>query len=152
VEHNLKKGRNASGRCGLCGGLFTLSQKAVQCQTDKFWYHTWANKTVRSKDDTCYEKHKPDLKVRLRMEALREIEKDEEEMRRANWDRDHEQDKLAQANRIRLVKADWWGQIDWDRDHAQDKLAQANRIRLKRAVMANSVGKLAPLAPKLLKP
>jgi hypothetical protein len=115
VEHNLKKGRNASGRCAFCGGLFTLSRRAVQCQVDHFWYHTWATRTVRAAEDTCYEQHKPEMKVRLRKEAMRDMEKDEEEMRRANWDREHEQEKLAQSN----------------------------RTRLKRAVMSDAVGKLA---------
>ena len=82
-----------------------MIDRAVQCQVDKFWYHSFGASTVRSAGTTCFELHKEPLKIRLKREMLRESEKEEEMYRRVIWDRDHEREKAAKANRGRLKKA-----------------------------------------------
>lgn len=105
VNSNLKRGRNTSARCALCGEAFSIIHKPVQCPVDKYWYHTYAIRTVSASENTCYEQHKGPLKIWLRRQKLREDEKEEEMDRRAMWDRDHEREKAAKANRSRLKKA-----------------------------------------------
>jgi hypothetical protein len=79
--------------------------KAVQCQVDKFWYHTFGASTVKHAGQTCFELHKDPLKLRLKREMLRESEKEDEMYRRVVWDRDYEREQAAKANRGRLKKA-----------------------------------------------
>jgi len=105
VENNLKRGRNTRSRCALCGDTFSVMHGAVQCQVDKFWYHSRSIRTVSALDQTCYERHKGPLKIALKRQMLRQSEKEEEMFRRVMWDRDHEREKAARSNRNRLKKA-----------------------------------------------
>ena len=105
VEHNQKRGRNAKGKCALCGEFFDVRHKAVQCQVDKYWYHSFSISTIASSDTSCYELHKEPLKNRLKRTKLREDEREDEMNRRIQWDRDHEREKAAKANKNRLKQA-----------------------------------------------
>ena len=94
-----------NGRCAFCGEPFSVIHKALQCQVEKFWYHSHAIRTVSDLEQTCYERHKGPMKVALKRQLLRESEKEEEMFRRVTWDRDHERQKAAKNNRNRLKQA-----------------------------------------------
>ncbi len=66
VELNMCKGRNYNGRCAWCGEPFSILARAVQCATDKLWYHSFSARTVKSQAQSCYELHK----VRISMRPL----------------------------------------------------------------------------------